>query len=65
MTRGAALLLDEYLAALEAVRWGAGAVALVGRVGYLKLRFWLRTESNRVLRKVKRLELQTACASAR
>jgi uncharacterized membrane protein YciS (DUF1049 family) len=33
-------------------------------VGFLKLWFWLRMESNRVLRQIKRLELQIARANA-
>lgn len=50
---------------LEAVRWGAGAMLLMVMVGFLKLWFWLRMESNRVLREIKRLELQIARAKAR
>ncbi len=45
---------------IDAARWGAGAVMLMVMVGFLKLWFWLRMESNRVLREVKRLELQIA-----
>jgi hypothetical protein len=51
--------------ALEAVRWGAGAMLLLVMVGFMKLWFWLRMESNRVLREIKRLELQIARANAR
>jgi len=51
--------------ALDAVHWGAGTALLMMAVGYLKLWFWLRMESNRVLREVKRLELQIARANAR
>ncbi len=51
--------------AIDAVRWGAGAVLLMVMVGFLKLWFWLRMESNRVLREIKRLELQIARANAR
>jgi uncharacterized membrane protein YciS (DUF1049 family) len=51
--------------ALEAVRWGAGAMLLMVMVGFMKLWFWLRMESNRVLREIKRLELQIARADAR
>ncbi|GJL92158.1 DUF6768 family protein [Hyphococcus sp.] len=47
-------------AALEATRWGAGAIMLMIMTGFLKIWFWLRMESNRVLREVKRLELQMA-----
>jgi hypothetical protein len=50
---------------LDALRWGAGAGLLMLMVGFLKLWFWLRMESNRVLREVKRLELQVARASSR
>ena len=45
---------------LEAARWGACAVLLMVMVGFLKIWFWLRMESNRVLREVKRVELQLA-----
>jgi hypothetical protein len=51
--------------AIDAARWGILAVMLMVMVGYLKLWFWLRMESNRVLREVKRLELQIARAQAR
>jgi hypothetical protein len=50
---------------LDAVRWGAGAGLLLLMIGYLKLWFWLRMESNRILREVKRLELQIARAEPR
>lgn len=46
--------------AVDAARWGAGAVMLMVMIGFLKLWFWLRMESNRILREVKRLELQLA-----
>lgn len=46
--------------ALEATRWGAGAILLMIMTGFLKIWFWMRMESNRVLREVKRLELQMA-----
>lgn len=51
--------------AIAAARWGAGAVALMTMVGFLKLWFWLRMESNRVLREIKRLELQIARTTPR
>jgi hypothetical protein len=51
--------------AIEVARWGAGAMLLMAMVGFLKLWFWLRMESNRVLREIKRLELQIARADAR
>ncbi len=47
-------------AAIDAARWGAGAVMLMVMVGFLKIWFWMRMESNRILREVKRLELQLA-----
>jgi hypothetical protein len=43
-----------------AVRWGVGTVAFMAMVGFLKIWFWLRMESNRILREVKRVELQVA-----
>lgn len=51
--------------AIDAVRWGAGAGLLMMMVGFLKLWFWQRMESNRVLRELKRLELQIVRATAR
>ena len=51
--------------AIDAVRWSAGGILLMVMVGFLKLWFWLRMESNRVLREIKRLELQIARANAR
>lgn len=51
--------------AIDVARWGAGAMLLMAMVGFLKLWFWLRMESNRVLREIKRLELQIARANAR
>jgi hypothetical protein len=51
--------------ALDAARWGTAAIGLMVMVGFLKLWFWLRMESNRVLREIKRLELQIARANAR
>ena len=50
---------------IDAARWGAGTALLTVMVGFLKLWFWLRMESNRVLRELKRLELQIARASTR
>lgn len=47
-------------AAIGAARWGAGTVMLMIMVGFLKIWFWMRMESNRVLREIKRLELQLA-----
>ena len=42
----------------EAIRWGAGVWVLLTMVAFMKIWFWIRMESNRVLREVKRLELQ-------
>jgi hypothetical protein len=56
------LVADE---AIVAARWGAGTMLLMVMVGFLKLWFWMRLESNRVLREIKRLELQIARAYAR
>ena len=50
---------------LEAARWGAAAGLLAILVGFLKLWFWLRMESNRVLREIQRLELLIARRSER
>ncbi len=47
-------------AAIEAARWGAGAVMLMVMVGFLKIWFWMRMETNRMLREIKRVELQLA-----
>lgn len=51
--------------AIDAARWGAGTALLMVMVGFLKLWFWLRMESNRVLREIKRLELQIARGNSR
>jgi len=51
--------------AIDAARWGAGAVMLMVMVGFLKIWFWMRMESNRVLREVKRIELQLARMQAK
>ena len=47
-------------AAIDAARWGAGVVMLMVMVGFMKIWFWMRMESNRILREVKRVELQIA-----
>ncbi len=44
----------------ETVRWSTGVIVLMVMIGFLKMWFWLRMESNRVLREIKRLELQIA-----
>lgn len=46
--------------ALFAVRWASVAWMLMIMVGFLKMWFWMRMESNRVLREIKRVELQVA-----
>lgn len=43
--------------ASDAARWGVDGLALMVAVGFLKLWCWLRMESNRVLREIRRLEL--------
>jgi len=44
----------------DAVKWGATAFILLIMVSFIKVYFWMRMESNRVIREVKRLELQIA-----
>lgn len=44
----------------DAVKWGAAAWLLMTMVAFMKLWFWLRMESNRVIREIKRVELQVA-----
>jgi hypothetical protein len=44
----------------EAVNWGAGLGVSLAFVSLLKIWFWLEMQSNRVIREVKRLELQVA-----
>jgi len=43
-----------------AVEWGAAALLLMLMVSFIKIWFWIRMESNRVIREIKRLELQLA-----
>lgn len=40
--------------------WGGGAWFLATMVAFMKVWFWMRMESNRILREIKRLELQIA-----
>jgi len=40
--------------------WGGGAWFLATMVAFMKVWFWMRMESNRVIRELKRLELQVA-----
>jgi uncharacterized protein DUF6768 len=44
----------------DAVIWGATVFVLMMMVSFIKVWFWIRMESNRVIREVKRLELQIA-----
>jgi hypothetical protein len=44
----------------NAVRWGGLALLMLLMVSFIKVWFWMRMESNRVIREVKRLELQIA-----
>jgi len=44
----------------DAVKWGAAAIILLTMVSFIKVYFWMRMESNRVIREIKRLELQIA-----
>jgi len=44
----------------DAVKWGAAAFILLIMVSFIKVYFWMRMESNRIIREVKRLELQIA-----
>ncbi len=48
-----------------ALKWGALAFVLLTMVSFIKVWFWIRMEANRVLREVKRVELQIARLSAR
>ena len=47
-------------AALESAQWAAAAWFLMTMVAFMKVWFWMRMESNRVIREVKRVELQIA-----
>jgi len=44
----------------DAVKWGVAAIILLTMVSFIKIYFWMRMESNRVIREIKRLELQIA-----
>lgn len=44
----------------DRVVWGGVAWFLATMVAFMKVWFWLRMESNRVLREIKRVELQLA-----
>ena len=45
--------------------WGGGAWFAAMFVGFMKVWFWMRMETNRTLREIKRLELQVARLSER
>ncbi len=44
----------------EQIKWGAAAWFLMTMVAFMKVWFWMRMESNRVIREIKRIELQVA-----
>lgn len=44
--------------AIVAAQWAACAWFLMTMVAFMKVWFWLRMESNRVIREIKRVELQ-------
>lgn len=46
----------------DAIKWGALALLMLTMVSFIKVWFWMRMEANRVIREVKRLELQIARA---
>lgn len=48
---------------VETMRWSTGIIVLMIMVGFLKMWFWQRMESNRLLREIKRIELQIARAN--
>lgn len=45
---------------IEALAWGGLTWFFMTAVGFMKIWFWMRMESNRVLREIKRVELQLA-----
>ncbi len=49
---------------LDALRWGLGALGGVMILIGIRIWFWLEMQTNRVLRELKRLELQIAHMSA-
>ncbi len=50
---------------VEAAQWGAVTWFLMTMVAFMKVWFWMRMETNRVLREVKRVELQLARLAAK
>lgn len=60
---GAALSAWKFFGAVEAIvmfKWGLIGWILLNMVAFMKVLFWMRMESNRVIREIKRLELQVA-----
>jgi hypothetical protein len=51
--------------ALEALRWGMPSAVLLIMAGMLKLALWPSLQTNRVLRELKRVELQIARTNAK
>lgn len=51
--------------AMAAIRWGAAAWFFMIMVAFMKVWFWMRMETNRILREVKRIELQVARMQAK
>jgi len=45
---------------VEAMKWGVACLYLALMVAFMKMWLWLRMESNRVIREIKRVELQIA-----
>jgi len=44
----------------DVIRWGGLAMLMILIISFMKVWFWMRMEANRVIREVKRLELQIA-----
>ena len=68
MTAGAFYAIWMFVQAGEgalALRWGGVAWILMTMVGFMKVWFWMRMESNRVIREIKRVELQVAQLQAK
>ncbi len=43
---------------LDMLKWGGLALLMMTMVSFMKVWFWMRMESNRVIREIKRMELQ-------
>ncbi|MFQ5564694.1 MAG: DUF6768 family protein [Parvularculaceae bacterium] len=50
---------------VEAMKWGAACLFLALMVAFMKMWLWMRMESNRVIREIKRVELQVARLQAK